>query len=129
MTAIKLIEFGSFGEGVEGGDGFDKAGDGESVKDAAGFAHQVENAAFAAQGDRHADERGYSGTVDLRNAVKINDDLACAFLEHRSQRSGELVAGIANGEASVNIKNSHACFFAYVDFNGSVLSHILCQGL
>jgi hypothetical protein len=28
----------------------------------------------------------------------------------------------------VNIKNPHACFFAYVDFNGSMLSHNFMSG-
>jgi hypothetical protein len=33
-----LAEFGGFDEGVEGGNGFDQAGHGEGVEDAAGFA-------------------------------------------------------------------------------------------
>jgi len=123
-----LIKLGRFGQRVEGGYGFDQTGDGEGVENAAGLADEMKDAAFAAQRDRHADEGGNSGTVNLRNTVEVNNDLAGAFLKHRSQCSGKLVAGIANGEASVNIKNPHACFFTYVDFNGSVLSHILCKG-
>ena|SRR5258705_3665973 len=81
---FNLIKFRRFGQGVEGGDGFDKTGDGEGVKDAAGLANKMKDASFAAKRDRHADKRGDSGTVDLRNAVKINDDLARACLKHRS---------------------------------------------
>jgi len=34
----RLTKLGGFGEGVEGGDSFDEAGDGEGIEDAAGFA-------------------------------------------------------------------------------------------
>jgi hypothetical protein len=118
-----LVEFGGLGEGVEGGDGFDEAGDGEGVEDAAGQAHQVESAAIAAERDGHADESGDAGAVNLRDAVEIDHDLAGAAFHNRSKRRGELVAGVADGEAAVNVKNDDVGFAVHVDFDGSVLGH------
>ncbi len=116
-------KFGGLGEGVEGGDGFDEAGDGEGIEDAAGFTDQMEHATFAAQGNGHADQRGDAGAVDLRYAVKIDDDLAGSLLKDGSESGGELIAGIANGQAAVEVKNADAVLFANVYFNGSVLGH------
>jgi hypothetical protein len=116
-------KFGGFGEGVEGGDGLDEAGDGEGVEDAPGFTDEMKHAAFATEGDGHTDKRGDAGAVDLRHAVEIDDDLARTVLENSGKRSGELVAGIADGEAAVNVKNVYAVLFADVNFNGSVLGH------
>jgi len=89
----------------------------------------MKNATFAAQRNGHADKSGYPRAVDLRHTVKVDDYFARASLKHRSERSGQLVAGIADGEASVNIKNPDACLFAYIDFNGSVLGHIFYVGV
>jgi hypothetical protein len=118
-----LAELGGFGQGVEGGDGFDQAGDGEGVEDAAGFTDEMKHATFAAEGDRHADECRDAGAIDLRYPVEIDNDLARSVLENSGQRSGELVTGIADGEAAVNVKNVYAVLFADVNFNGSVLGH------
>lgn len=43
-----------FGFGIVSGDGFDKARDGEGIADAAGFADEAQDAAFAAERDGHA---------------------------------------------------------------------------
>src|SRR5882757_7049161 len=94
------VELGSFGEGVEGGNGFDEAGNGESVEYAAGFTDEMKHAAFAAEGNGHADERGDTRAVDLWYAVEIDDDSARAFLKNGSESGGELIAGIANGQAA-----------------------------
>jgi hypothetical protein len=116
-------KFGGLGEGVEGGDGFDEAGYGEGIKDAAGFTDEMEHATFAAEGNGHADQRGDAGAVDLRYAVKIDDDLAGSLLKDGSESGGELIAGIANGQAAAEVKNADAVLFANVYFNGSVLGH------
>jgi hypothetical protein len=125
----RLAEFGGFGEGVEGGDGLDEAGNGESVEYAAGFTDEMEHAAFAAEGNGHADERRDARAVNLRYAVKIDDDFAGSLLENGSECGSELVARIANGQATVEVKNADAVLFADVNFNGSVLGHFLSQGL
>lgn len=119
----ELHEFGSLGEGVEGRDGFDEASDGESVAHAAGSADKVEHAVFAAEGNGHANQRRNAGTIDLRNPVQIDDDFARAILKNGGQRSGELIAGIADGEPSMHVKNINVVLVMDVDFDGSVLSH------
>jgi len=58
------------GFGFECGDGFDEAGDGEGVADAAGTADQAEHAAFAGELDGDAHERGDAGAVDLRMPLR-----------------------------------------------------------
>jgi len=129
VTRGKLrLKLGRFGEGVEGRDSFDEAGDGEGVEDAAGFADEMEHATFAAEGNRHANQCGDAGAVNLRHAVEIDDDSARAFLENRTESGGELIAGIANGQAAVEVKNADAVLFVDVDFNGSVLSHMVMSG-
>ena len=123
-TEVKLPgKFGGFGEGVEGGNGFDQASNGESVEYAAGLADEMEHAAFAAQGNGHADQRRDARAVNLRYAVQIDDDFARSLLENGSECGSELVAGIANGQATVQVKNADAVLFADVNFNGSVLGH------
>ena len=74
--------FGGLCEGVESGDGFDEAGDGEGIEDAAGFADEMEHATLTAQGNGHADEGGDSRTIDLRHAIEIDDDLAGTVLKN-----------------------------------------------
>ena len=119
-----LVELGSLGEGIEGGDGFDEAGDGEGIEDAAGQTNQMKRAAVAAQRDGYADQRGNAGTVDLRDAVEIDDDFADAAFHDGSESGGELVAGIADGETTVDVKHYNVAFAVHVDFDGSVLGHL-----
>ncbi len=83
-----LIEFGSLGESVEGGDGFDQAGDGERIEDAAGQADQMKRAAVAGERDGHANESGDAGAVNLRDAVEVDDNFAGATFHYRSERGG-----------------------------------------
>ena len=105
------------------GDGFDEASDGEGVADTAGFTDEAENAAFATEGDGDANERRDAGTVNLWDTVEDDDDFARATLQNGLQRHGELFAGIADGEAGVNVEDVDASVFANVDFDGSVKGH------
>ncbi len=52
----------------------------------------------------------------MRTSVEI-------LLENGSECGSELVARIANGQATVEVKNADAVLFADVNFNGSVLGH------
>src|ERR1700722_20255957 len=108
LASAPLAEFGGFGQGVEGGNGFDEPGNGEGVEYAAGFTDEMEHASFAAEGNRHADERRDARAVNLRYAVQIDDDFACSLMENRSECGRELVARIANGQATVEVKNADA---------------------
>src|SRR5260221_5213253 len=116
-------ELGGFGERVEGRDGFDQASDGEGIENAAGFADEMQDAAFANQRNGHTNERGDAGAVNLRDAVEINDHFASAVFQNGVESGGELVTGIADGQASVDVENADAGFFANVDFDGGVLGH------
>src|SRR2546429_5373037 len=121
---MKLSEgFEGFGFGVERGNGFDQARDGERVANAAGFADEMKLAAFAAKRYGNAHERRDAGAVNLRDAIEHHHHFARAILQDGLQRHGELFAGVADSDAPVHIKNLNAGVFAYVDFDGSVESH------
>ena len=121
---MELAERGEgFGFGVEGGNGFDEAGDGEGVADAAGSTDEMQLPADAGESDGSADERGNAGAIDLRDAVEIDNDFAGSIAEGGLQRFGELVGGFADGEAAVKLEEMDAVFFASVDFDGRVVVH------
>ncbi len=124
FVKVNQLEIGKRGDvGVEGGDGFDEAGDGEGVTDAAGAADEVQRAFFAGQPDGDAHERGDAGAIDLRDAVEIDDDLACAASDDRLQGVGELLARLADREAAVDFEHIDAVGLADVDFHWGTVGH------
>ena len=122
--AIKQLKIGEGGGfGFEGGDGFDEAGDGEGVADAAVAANQAEGAAFAGELDGDAHQGGDAGTVDLRDAVEDDDDILGAGFDDGFESVVELLGGLTDGEAAVNFKYRHSAGLADVDFHGGTVSH------
>jgi hypothetical protein len=111
------------GFGIECGDGFDQAGDGEGIADTAMAADEVEPAAFASKRDGDTDERRDAGAIDLGDAVEVDDDLASALLHHRVSMVIEMVAGVADGEAAVDSDKMDAGGFADGNFQWWMLSH------
>ena len=99
----EICEGGGFG--FEGGDGFDEAGDGEGVADAAMAADQAQDAAFACELDGDAHQRGDAGAVNLRDAVQDDDHFLCAALNHGLESTVELLGRLADGEPAVNLEN------------------------
>ena len=97
----EIDEGGGFG--LEGGDGFDEAGDGKGIADAALAADEVEGSRFASQADGNAHERGDARAVDLRNMIEEHDDLAGTSLNRSLQSVVKLLGGLAYGEAAMNI--------------------------
>ena len=85
MSLCEVGEGGGFG--FEGGDGFDEAGDGEGVADAARAADEAQDAAFTGELDGDAHERGDAGAVDLDDAVEDDDDFFARRLNDGLQRS------------------------------------------
>lgn len=68
---VCLREIGEGGGfGFEGGDGFDEAGDGEGVADAALAADEAQDAAFAGELDGDAYQGGDARAVNLWDAVQ-----------------------------------------------------------
>src|SRR5712692_8916629 len=118
---LKVSEGGGFG--FEGGDGFDEAGDGEGVSDAALAADQAEHAAFAGELDGDAHERGDAGAVDLRDAVQDDDNFLGAPFDHGFESVVELLGGLADGEAAANFEHGDSAGLADVDFHGQPVSH------
>src|SRR6266566_6995382 len=118
---LKVVECGRFG--LESRDGFDEAGDGEGVADAAGAADQTEHTAFAGELDGDAHERGDPGTVNLWDAVQDSDNFLRATLDHRFERVVELLGRLTDSEAAVNFQYGHSAGFAHVDFHGQPVSH------
>src|ERR1700741_686558 len=90
-------EFGGSSESVEGGNGFDEAGDGKGVADASWLANEMKRSALASERNGNAHQRGDAGAVDLRDAVQIDNDLAAGFVKEGVQRRRELIAGLADG--------------------------------
>ena len=111
------------GFGVEGRDSFDEARHGEGIADAAGAANQVKSALVACQLDRNAYESGDAGTVDLRNAVEFDDDLASAFLDEGIEGLLKLLTGLADGDAAADIENGHSGRIADANLHGDSFGH------
>jgi hypothetical protein len=112
------------GFGFEGGDGFDEAGDGEGVANAARAADKAEDAAFAGELDGNAHERGDAGAIDLRNTVQDDDDFVGAGMDHGIERVVKLLAGFTDGEAAVDFENGHDTGMANVDLHGGTFGHV-----
>jgi len=127
MPLRKVGEGGGFG--FEGGDGFNEAGDGEGVADAALAADQAQDAAFAGEPDGDTHERGDAGAVDLGNTVQNNDDFLRTALNHGLQGVVELVSRLADSEPSVNFEYRDSAGFANVDFHGQPVSHGSAQSV
>jgi len=92
------------GFGFEGGDGFDEAGDGEGVADAALAADQAQDAAFAGELDGDAHERGDAGAVDLRDAVQEDDNFLRASFDHGFESVVEQLGRLADGDDGGNLR-------------------------
>jgi hypothetical protein len=121
---VCLCEVGKGGGfGFEGGDGFDEAGDGEGIADAARAADEAEDAAFTCELDGDAHERGDAGAVNLDDAVEDDDDFFSASLNYGLQRIVELVGRLADSEPTVNVKDGHSAGLADVDLHGDTVSH------
>jgi hypothetical protein len=121
---IPLREVGEGGGfGFEGGDGFDEAGDGEGVADAAMATDEAQGAAFAGELDGDAHEGGDAGTVDLGDTVEDDDDVFGARFDDGFESVVELLGGLADGEAAVNLEHRDAGDVADVNFHGEAVSH------
>jgi hypothetical protein len=121
---------GAFGEvrnggdvGVVGGDSFDQASDRESVANPAGAADEMSGSAFASELDGDTNERGDAGTVDLRDAVEIDDDFAAATLNDGLKGLIELLGRLADGQTAAHLEEMDAVLFTNGDFHGQVFSH------
>src|SRR5216684_3248338 len=121
MPLRKVCEGGGFG--FEGGDGFDEAGDGEGVADAALAADQAEDAAFARHLDGDTHERGDAGAVDLRDAIQEDDNFLRATFDDGFESVVEQLSRLADGEPAVDFKYRHSAGLADVDFHGQPISH------
>ena len=121
---IHVSEIGEGGGfGFEGGDGFDEAGDGESVADATVAADEAEDATFTGELDGDAHEGGDAGAVDLRDAVEDDDNSLCASFDDGFESVVKLLGRLADGEAALNFEYGYSTGIADVDFHGQPVSH------
>ena len=109
--------------GVEGGDGFDETGDGEGVADAAGATDEMQPAALAGEGDGELHDRGNAGTVDLRNIIEVDDEFAGAALHQVLGEVIQMLAGLTDREAAVDLEVMDAGGFAHRDFQRWMKRH------
>ena len=116
------------GLGFEGGDGFDKASDGESVADAAGSGNKAEAAAFTGETDGDAHESGNARAINLGDVIQNDDDFFRAFVDEGIESRMKLLAGFADGEPSVDVENGDGARFAGVDFDGEAIRHLHIPG-
>ena len=68
----------------------------------------MQRAAFASEGDGNAHEHGDAGTVNLRDAIQTDNDLAGALLEEILDVIVEMIAGITDGEAALDVNEVYA---------------------
>src|SRR6266478_5749607 len=93
------------GFGFERGDGFDEARNGEGVADAARAADQTQHAAFSGELNRDAHQRRNAGAVDLGDAIQDDYDFLRSLLDDGLKGRVELVAGLPDGEATMDFEN------------------------
>jgi hypothetical protein len=117
----EIFEGGGFG--FEGGDGFDEASYGEGVANTALAADETENAAFASKLDGDTNESGDAGAVDLGDAVQDDNDFLGASLNDGLEGVVELVGGLADGKAAVDIEDGDSAGLADVDLHGDAVGH------
>jgi hypothetical protein len=86
-------------------------------------ADEAEGAAFAGELDGDAHEGGDAGTVDLGDTVEDDDDVFGAGFDDGFESVVELLGGLADGEAAVNLEHRDAGDVADVDFHGEAISH------
>jgi len=84
----------------------------------------MELAADASKGDRSADKSRDAGAVNLGDAVEIDNDLAGAVIKRGQESFGQLVGGVADGEAAVEFEEMNAGILAEIDFDGSEVGHV-----
>ena len=106
---------------VEGGDGFEEAGDGEGFADAAFAADQAEGAGFAAEEGHVADEGGQARAVDLFDGAEVDDDFQGAAGFEFFEGGVEFIAGGADDEAAGDADDVDAIFFLDGNVHGVAL--------
>jgi len=121
LVGEEVGEGGGFG--VEGGDGFDEAGDGKGVAHAAGAADEAERAVGVFELDGDAHEGGNAGAVNLRDAVEVDDDVTSAGLEEFFEGLVEMLAGFADGQAAADIEDRNGPGFAHPNFHWRMINH------
>src|ERR1700737_4462197 len=121
MTLGETGESGGFG--VKSRNGFDQAGNGEGVADAALSANQVKRATLPGERDGNTHQRRNPGTINLWNSVQVDDDVARAFLHHGHRLIIQVIARIANGKPAVNRDKIDAVGFTDGNFEWWMQCH------
>lgn len=116
LGVTRLEAGGGGGFGVESGDGFDEACDGEGVANPARAADEVETTTVAGKGDGEFHQRRNAGAIDLRNIVEIDDHFRGAALQEVLGEVIEMFAGLADGKPAVNLKVMDSGGFARRNF-------------
>jgi len=118
------LEAGGGGAFVfEGGDSFDEARDGEGVADASWATDEVKAAAFARERNGKLDKGRDARAVDLRDIVEVDNHFARTLIEEILSELAEVLAGLADGEAAVDVKVVNAAGFARRDFQWWMKRH------
>lgn len=123
MCARRLEAGLGLGFVVEGGDGFDEARDGEGVADAASATDKMKRAALLGERDGELDEDGDAGAVNLRDVVEVDDEFSRALLHELLNEIVEMLAGLADGEAAIDLDEMNARGFPSGDFKRGMQSH------
>jgi len=114
---------GSRGFVLEGGDRFDQARDGEGIADTALAADEVQSAALAGERNGKLHKSGNSGAIDLGNVMQVDDQLSRATLHQILSELRQMFAGLADREASVDLKVVDASRLARRDFQWWMKRH------
>jgi len=83
----------------------------------------VQSPALACEGDGEFHERGDAGAIDLRNVIKVDDQLPCTLLQEILGEVIQMLAGLTDGEPAVDLKVMDAAGFARRDFQWWMKRH------
>ena len=99
------------------------AGDRQVIAHAALAADQMQPSTLPGQRDGKFDQRGNSGTIDLRNVVEVHDQFSSSILHQVLREFVQVLAGFANGEPAMDLKVVDAAGFARRNFQRWMKRH------
>ena len=94
--------------GLVGRDGFHQPRNGQRIAHASRAADQVHCSSLTSKLNGDAYQRGDARAVDLRNSIQINYYLPATVLHDGLQRLVQLLAGLADGQASADHQQMNA---------------------
>ena len=106
------------------GNRLDKACNRQRIAHAPGAANQMDRAPFARKLNGNPHQGGNPRAVNLRHVIQIDDHLAAAPVDHRTQSLIELFARLANRKPASDFQQMNAVGLADRNFHGDMFGHV-----